>query len=294
MEIRQLRYVEAVARHRHFTRAAAELHVAQSALSQQVRRLEDELGTKLFERTSRSVVPTEAGAAVAARARELLQGVDALRGEVDELKGLLRGRISVGTTLPAGEVDVPATLVAFRDAYPGIELDLHEGTAGDMRGYLTEGRIDAAFSLIDTDPPAAFEYAELSREDIVAVFPEGDAPAAASVDAAALGKRELITPRTGSATKAALDEFLAAGGETAPMVLESGDPFFLRVLVASGFGTAILPASLLEREGPSVEARRLDPPVSLRACLVWRRHSQAPAARAFIDFVTARARILVA
>src|SRR3954466_10769507 len=69
MELRQLRYVEAVARHRHFTRAAEELHVAQSALSHQVRRLEAELGTELFARTSRTVVPTEAGEAVAARAR---------------------------------------------------------------------------------------------------------------------------------------------------------------------------------------------------------------------------------
>src|SRR4051794_41978352 len=69
MELRQLRYVEAIERHRHFTRAAEELHVAQSALSHQVRRLEAELGTELFARTSRTVVPTEAGEAVAARAR---------------------------------------------------------------------------------------------------------------------------------------------------------------------------------------------------------------------------------
>ena len=65
MELRQLAYAEAVARHRHFTRAAEELHVAQSALSHQIRRLEAELGTELFERTSRRVVPTEAGEAVA-------------------------------------------------------------------------------------------------------------------------------------------------------------------------------------------------------------------------------------
>src|SRR4051812_50073738 len=69
MELRQLRYVEAIERHRHFTRAAEELHVAQSALSHQVRRLEAELGTELFARTSRTVVPTEAGGAVAARGR---------------------------------------------------------------------------------------------------------------------------------------------------------------------------------------------------------------------------------
>ena len=71
MEVRQLRCVEAVARHRHFTRAAERLHVTQSALSHQVRQLERELGTVLFERTSRRVVVTEAGRAVAARARRI-------------------------------------------------------------------------------------------------------------------------------------------------------------------------------------------------------------------------------
>src|SRR4051794_40094550 len=104
MELRQLRYVEAVARHRHFTRAAEELHVAQSALSHQVRRLEAELGVELFERTSRRVVATEAGEAVAARARRILAEVDGAREEVDELQGVTRGHVSIGALLTAGEI----------------------------------------------------------------------------------------------------------------------------------------------------------------------------------------------
>src|SRR5512132_3080461 len=79
MELRQLRYVEAVARHRHFTRAAEELHLAQSALSHQIQRLERELGTPLFERTSRRVVPTEAGQVIAGRARSILAELDGAR-----------------------------------------------------------------------------------------------------------------------------------------------------------------------------------------------------------------------
>src|SRR5215207_3045450 len=129
VELRQLRYVEAVDRHRHFTRAAEELHVAQSALSYQIRRLEAELGTELFERTSRSVVTTEAGEAVAARARAVIAEIDGVRSEIDELKGLIRGRISVGALLPARESDVPMLLARFTDAHPGIEIEMREGTA---------------------------------------------------------------------------------------------------------------------------------------------------------------------
>src|ERR671923_1087852 len=153
MEIQQLRYVEAVARHRHFTRAAEELHIAQSALSHQIRRLEAELGTELFSRNSRSVSVTEAGEAVATRARGVLDQVDGLRHEVDELRGLVRGEIRVGTTLPMGEIDVPGVLVRFSEAYPGIAVELQEGTAGDMLGHLAANRIDASFCLLPEEVP---------------------------------------------------------------------------------------------------------------------------------------------
>src|SRR5919197_286420 len=199
MDVRQLRYVEAVARHRHFTRAADELHVAQSALSHQVRRLEAELGAELFERTSRSVVVTEAGEAVARRARSVLAAVDGVRGEIDELRGLVRGRVSVGATLPAGELDVPRLLVRFSETFPGIEVDLQEGTAGDMRRFLAEDRVDAAFSLLATEPSAEIEVERLSEEEIVAAFPAGAGPERERVTAAELGRYALVTPRSGSA-----------------------------------------------------------------------------------------------
>src|SRR6266542_4886118 len=124
MELRQLRGVEAVARHRHFTRAAEELHVAQSALSHQIRRLEQELGTPLFERTRRRVRTTEAGRSIAARARRVLAEVDGARQEIDELRGVVRGRIWVGALLPAGELDVPRLLARFSRAHPGVEVSL--------------------------------------------------------------------------------------------------------------------------------------------------------------------------
>jgi LysR family transcriptional activator of glutamate synthase operon len=291
MELRQLRYVEAVARHRHFTRAAEELHIAQSALSHQIKRLEAELGTELFSRNSRSVTVTEAGEAVAARARGVLDQVDGLRHEVDELRGLVRGELGVGATLPAGQIDVPSVLVRFSDAYPGIEVELQEGTAGDMRGYLLEGRIDVAFSLLAEDPPPEIAVEPLGEEEIVAAFPAGKGPDRERVTAAELARQSLITPRSGSAIKRAVDDFLVRSGKTMDITLESGDPFLLRCLVSAGFGAAILPASLTRREGPPIDVRGLRPAVRLPATLIWdgRRH-QTPAARAFIDFIREQVR----
>jgi LysR family transcriptional regulator, transcription activator of glutamate synthase operon len=255
MELRQLRYVDAVARHRHFTRAAEELHVAQSALSHQIRRLEQELGMELFDRTSRSVTVTEAGEAVARRAREILSQVDGVRDEVDQLRGLVRGRVSVGATLPAGEIDVPRLLVRFSETFPGIEVDLHEGTAGDMRRHLEEDRVDVAFSMLAEDPPSEFAVETLSEEEVVAAFPTGAGPDRDRVGAADLAARPLITPRSGSAIKHAIDDFFARAGKPLRISLESGDPFLLRCLVSAGFGAAVLPASLTEREGPPIDVR---------------------------------------
>jgi len=285
MELRQLRYVEAVARHRHFTRAAEELHVAQSALSHQVRRLEAELGTELFERTSRRVAPTEAGEVLAARARRVLAEVEGAREEVDELRGAVRGRVSIGALLPAGDIDVPQLVAGFSQSHPGIEVGMREGTAGDMLELLAEDEVDAAFVLLYGDAPEGVVVERLSEDELVAVFAPGKAPGKRSVSVADLSGQVIVAPRSGSSIKQALDDFFARAGESLRVSLESGDPFLLRCLVAGGFGTAILPRSLTVREGPPIDVRPLRPRVKLPVTLLWREHRHnSPAARAFIEF----------
>ena len=98
MELRHLRTIVAVARHRSFTKAAEELYLAQSAISQQIRRLEAEIGIEIFRRNGRSVEPTEEGELVLAHARRVLAEVDDLHTQLEELTGLLRG--TVGSAAP--------------------------------------------------------------------------------------------------------------------------------------------------------------------------------------------------
>jgi LysR family transcriptional regulator, transcription activator of glutamate synthase operon len=286
VELRQLRSVEAVARHRHFTRAAQELHLAQSALSHQIRRLEEELGTALFERTSRRVNPTEAGEAIAARARRVLAEVDGARAEVDELRGVLRGRIWIGALMPAGDVDVPGLLARFSEAHPGVEVALREGIAADMLGRLATDELDVAFCLLAGEIPDELGVERLSHDEVVAAFAPGRAPPARHVNVADLGRQAIIAPRRGSAITSVLEGLFAAAGRPLRLALESGDPFLLRALAARGFATAILPRSLTALQGPAVQVRSLEPAVHLPVALVWRRERNAPpAARTFIDFV---------
>jgi LysR family transcriptional regulator, transcription activator of glutamate synthase operon len=286
VELRQLRSVEAVARHRHFTRAAEELHLAQSALSHQIRRLEEELGTPLFERTSRRVTPTEAGQAMAARARRVLAEVDDARAEVDELRGVLRGRIWIGPLVPAGDVDVPGLLARFSQAHPGVEVGLREGIAAEMLRWLAADELDAAFCLLAGEIRDELAVEPLSHDEVVAAFAPDRAPAAPRVNVADLAQHKIVAARRGSAITTVLHQLFADAGQPLRLALESGDPFLLRSLAARGFATAILPRSLTALEGPALEVRSLHPAVQLPVALVWRRERNAPpAARAFIEFV---------
>ena len=181
MELRQLVYAEAVARHRHFTRAAEELHVAQSALSHQIRRLE----ARARHRAVRAHQPQRRpdrgrrGGRRTARAG-CSPSVDESGSEVDELRGLVRGRVSIGALLPAGEVEVTTLLASFNRAFPAIEVSLREGTAADMRELLEADQLDVAFSLVAGDPPPSLELVQLSEEEVVAAYPPGGAPSEAA------------------------------------------------------------------------------------------------------------------
>src|ERR1700758_3400710 len=110
MELRQLRYLVALADERNFTRAAEREHVAQPALSQQIRRLEAELGLALAERTTRTVAITPAGELLLARARRILAELDAARMELEALSGLVTGHVTVGTMHTMGPIDVSLVL----------------------------------------------------------------------------------------------------------------------------------------------------------------------------------------
>jgi DNA-binding transcriptional LysR family regulator len=290
VELRQLECVEAVARHRHFTRAAEELHLAQSALSHQVRQLERELGTPLFERTSRRVTTTQAGQVIAGLARRVSAELAHAREEVDELREVIRGRIWIGPLVPAGDVDVPGLLAGFGQAYPGIEIGLREGIASDLLTLVATDELDAAFCLIAGEPPDGLAVERLGHEEVVAAFAPDRAPKARSVNVTNLSDQVLVAPRHGSAITSVLEAMFRDADKPLRLALESGDPFLLRALAARGFATAILPRSLTEMAGPSLEVRSLRPAIRLPVVLAWRRErSLAPAARRFIEFVRAQA-----
>jgi LysR family transcriptional regulator, transcription activator of glutamate synthase operon len=289
VELRQLRYFEAVARHASFTRAAEELHVVQSALSQQVRRLEQELGVELMERTSRSVRLTSAGEAVLLRARRVLEEADALRAEVDGLRSLDGGRVALGTIPAMGAVDPPALVARFREQHPGVSFELRTGTASHVYGLLASGGLEAAFVAAGPDElPPGLAGEALGAEPLVVIVPpehplaRRDVLRLADLDGqplVELSQRSAL----GMAATAALQQ---AGVEPTVVANVTDEPSMARALVARGLGVAIVPRALAVGEGPPIVLVPLDPPLVRPVGLAWSAARRPTAAlAAFIDFV---------
>ena len=174
MELRHLRTIAAVARHGSFTKAGEELHLAQSAISQQIRRLEQELGVEVFRRTSRSVELTAEGRVILGYAQRVLAEVDGLHSELEELTGLLRGQLRIGGVYPTGPYDLFGMLADFRAAHPGVAVHMVEDTQDDVLAALRADELDCAFTALDPDALGnEFAATLLWEEEIVVALPVG-------------------------------------------------------------------------------------------------------------------------
>jgi DNA-binding transcriptional LysR family regulator len=288
MELRQLRYFAGVARHGSFTRAADELHVAQSAVSQQVRRLEAELGVELLARTTRRVEMTEAGEITLARASRVLAEVEALGSELDELSGLVRGHLTVGGVLPAGGYDLPDLLLRFNKLHPNVELALREGTASSMAERLLRDELDVAIAMFEPgEVPAGLASRRLGHEAlVVGMAPDDELSERKRIRLSDLEGRSFVTFRENAAVRATVDEALASANVSVRLAFETNDLAMMRAVIARGLGVAIVPETVAATSGPDLAWRPLTPNLRRTVMLVWREaRRQPPAAAAFIAFI---------
>ncbi|WP_030547823.1 LysR family transcriptional regulator [Streptomyces albus] len=284
MELRQLAYFVAVAEERNFTRAAERLHVAQPGVSAQIRRLERELGQELFDRSGRSVRLTEAGAAVLPHARTALAAAAGTRIAVEELTGLLRGRVAIGS-VTAHKVDLPGLLADFHRDHPAVEITLSEETTDELVDGLRTGRLDAAVISVGDTVPDGLESLVVDDQPIVAaVARDHELAAHPGVPLDSLRGRALISLPSGTGLRARLDEACAGAGFTPRIAFEAGDPGVLAELAARGLGVAILPAVVAAARPERLAALPITRP-GLRGRLVfaWRAGGPAgPAGRALV------------
>jgi len=287
MELRQLRSLVTLADERHFTRAAALLHIAQPALSQQIRRLEDELGIALVDRTTRHVALTAAGERLVARARRVLAEVEAASAELSELSGIRSGRVVIGAMRSTGLFDLSALLAAFHSRHPGVELIVREEPSELMLQHLHADALDVAFlavNRLDTGPDIQL-HPLLSEPLVLMLAPEHRLAGRRRIDMAELRDERFVVFGEGGAMRRIVVQGAREAGFEPQLAFESTEQQRMRAMVSRGLGVAFLPASDAAHDGPPVAAVAVRNPALARdVTLAWRagrRHS--PAARAFLE-----------
>jgi DNA-binding transcriptional LysR family regulator len=284
MELRQLAYFVAVAEEANFTRAAERLHIAQSGVSAQIRRLEREFGQPLLDRSERTVRLTDAGAAVLPYARAALDAAAAARHAVDELTGLLRGHLAIGTigTTSAAQADLSVLLTAFHTDHPQVEITMTVGNSADLVDRLRDRQCDVALIGLGRDTPSGIGTLVVFDEPLVAVVGPGHPLAGRdTITLAALTKHSLITLYRGTGVRTSFDAACTAAGLHPQVTCEATEPSVVIQLARQGIGVGVVP-----RPRSSAQAHWLTitrPELRSPIALAWQADGPAsPATRAFL------------
>jgi len=284
-------YFVAVAEEGQFTRAAARESVAQPAISAQIRRLERELGERLFHRDQRGVGLTAAGEALLPHARAALAAAARGRDTIASLRGVLHGRLRIGVSGP-GDRRLAATLGEFHRAHPGIEITLGERHNEPLLEALAGGELDAAVIGLPDEPLPPQLRARVIAEDAVVLAVPREHPLSRSrtIAIAALRGQPMITLTRGTGLRATLEGACRDAGFAPRIIAETSQLGHMVELVAAGLGVAVMPGSALA--GAELAVLRITRPRLLRrTALAWNQVTTTPAGRAFLALAEARLRL---
>lgn len=273
MELRQLEYFVAVAEEANFTRAAERVHISQSGVSAQVRRLERELGATLIDRSGRTATLTAAGAAALDPAREVLGAARAVRQAVDDVSGVLRGRLHIGMVSGCTITPLFDALANFGTAHPGIEISLTEDSSDRLTERVRAGQVDIALIGAAGATPAGLEALTIVSERLVAAAPSGH-PLVQGGDTCTLEQviaHPLVCMPSGTGVRAVLDAACARSGLTPEIALVASAPDAVADLAQRGLGVGILSESMASVQDDGLHARPIaDIGIASILALVWR------------------------
>jgi len=282
MEMHQLRYMVAVARAGNFSRAAEQCHVSQPSLSQQIQKLEQELGERLFLRLKRQARLTPAGEAFLRRAERILQEVEAAKREAEESQHLLRGTLTVGVLPTLAPYLLPPLVSRFHAKHPNVEMVVVEDTTAQLLKFALSGEIDLALaSLPITDN--RFEVRELFAEELLVALPPNHPLAQKRLlRAKDLEHERFIVMKEGHCLGDQVLHFCERRAVRPNISFRSAQLETIQALVCAGMGLSLIPAMAV-RAGASKQRqpvyRRLEPPRPQRTIVaLWPR--QRPLSRA--------------
>ena len=280
--MKHLRYFDALARHRHFGRAAEASAISQPALSLQVKELEDILGAPLVERGARQISLTTLGEEFALRARDVLRAVDELGALARASTGPLSGRLRLGVIPTVAPYLLPRLMRELSGRFPDLDLRPREAVTPKLLRDLGEGRLDLALLALPVSEPSLVEHALLDEEFLLV---RSEAEAHRPVPALdALGDQPLLLLEEGHCFRDQAIAVCKLSPDLSGDILEGSSLATLVQMVGAGIGVTLIPEMAAKVEGksaPVVLHRLPDPRPSRTIGLVWRRSN--PLSERFTD-----------
>ncbi|CAM2167921.1 LysR family transcriptional regulator, nitrogen assimilation regulatory protein [Paraburkholderia sacchari] len=271
MDVRQLRYFVNIVDYGSLGKAAEKLYVAQPSLSQQIAKLEDDLGVPLLVRSPQGVKPTAAGQALYRHARLVLHQMEQLRQEVREGVGAESGTVAIGLPTTMASVLAMPVFERVRERYPGIRLQFFESMSGYLNELLANGRLDLAILFRDTATPGISALPVLDEE--LYVLGEPGLPARARTCAlATLADVPLVAPGVANGLRLLLERTFAREQVPLNIVADVDSLPMLLSVAQSGAACTILPASALALRAPAERPkmrRIVDPVIRRPASICW-------------------------
>ncbi len=248
MQLRQLDMFVAAAERSSITDAAQVLMVAQPSVSAQIHALEEELGYPLFDRLPRGVRLTDIGRAVLPHARQVLRQVDEIRDAVDEVAGLQRGQLTLGTMPTVTAHLIPTVIKTFRQAFPGVDLRVVESRASRIVEDVIAHRLDVGV-VTDPEPNPQTDLTPLLSEELFAILPVTDPLAdRETIDLAELKDRPFIVLEPGFSLRNVLWEACGQAGFAPRIAQEMSSIQAIKGLVEIGMGVSLAPRMAVEQE----------------------------------------------
>lgn len=288
MELRQLSHFLAVAEERHFTRAAARVHLTQSSLSSSVRALERELGSDLFVRSTRQVALTEAGRALLPAARRAVAAAEDGRDAVAAVRGLVRGHLAIGAIQSLGFVDLPGLLARFHRRHPAVTLRIHHVGSPELVRRTADGEIDLAVVDLPLGPQGNRVRAHTLATEALQLAVAADDPIAhrSRIRLSDLADREFIEYRPDSSLRASVDRACQDVGLKRHIVCEVDALPDLVELVTQGIAMSLLPPAAIRMSRGRAVGIATDPPIPRDVLLVTPRdRDPSPAGAAFLHLL---------
>jgi LysR family cyn operon transcriptional activator len=271
MLLRHIRYLQAVAEHQNFTRAAEALHVSQPTLSQQIRQLEDLLQVQLLDRSGRTVRVTDAGEAYLRHARRALQDLDAGRRAIHDVRDLSRGALRLAVTPTFTAYLVGPLLARFNELHPGIDVSFEETTQDRIEAALADDRLDIGIAFDEMRAPE-LDSAALFVETLSLVVGPAHrcATQTAALPAGEVAAESFVLLNGDFATRRYIDLYYRQQGIVPRVAIEVNSISAVVEIVRRGQLVTVLPDAIA-REHEGLYPLALTPALPRRtAALLWR------------------------